>query len=78
MTIQTQNTLYTLHDAGDGGYLISGHPKYCPRPILVTLERPLRVGQSAVFRYNERPFIGCRSHLITSAVQRIGGEGWHN
>ena len=42
--VQTHNHLYTLTDAGDGGWYISGHPKYCPSPLLCTLRRPPSVG----------------------------------
>lgn len=30
--IQTENTLYTLEHPSEDGWLISGHPKYCPTP----------------------------------------------
>ena len=33
MQFQTKNTLYTLTQDGNGDYLISGHPTYCPFPV---------------------------------------------
>lgn len=33
--VTTRNHIYTLENRGDGEVLISGHPKYCPMPVLV-------------------------------------------
>lgn len=35
--VHTKNRTYMLENCGDGQVLISGHPKYCPRPLLVKL-----------------------------------------
>ncbi len=73
MTFKTLNTLYTLTDAGDGGFLIMGNPDYCPKPTLVTLEGEVKVGESVVFRYvraEDRP--QCKSRtVLTSRVISI-------
>lgn len=37
LEIETQNRLYTLRHQGSGQFLISGHPKFCPEPTLVTV-----------------------------------------
>lgn len=51
MQIKTWNTLYTINDGGDGGFLISGHEKYCPTPVLVTLKGEPKVGERIQFTY---------------------------
>jgi len=38
LLIHTQHTCYRIVILEDGRALISGHPQYCPRPILVQLE----------------------------------------
>ena len=35
--IQTQNHRYTAVLLEDGSALISGHPQYCPQPVLVSI-----------------------------------------
>ena len=35
--VTTQHRCYSLENYGNGQVLISGHPKYCPQPVLVTL-----------------------------------------
>jgi hypothetical protein len=37
LEIQTQNRCYTLVNRGQGQALISGHPQFCPEPVLVTI-----------------------------------------
>ena len=51
MTFTTLNHTYTLVDAGDWGWLISGHPKYCPTPTLVRLMGEVKVGCSVIASY---------------------------
>lgn len=48
MIFRTWNTVYTLRDMGDGGWLISGHAKYCPVPVPCTLKEPVTVGRRVV------------------------------
>ncbi|GEM_PF-422549 len=36
LEIETQNRFYTLEHRPDG-YYISGHPKYCPEPVKVSI-----------------------------------------
>jgi hypothetical protein len=38
LEIETQNRLYTLVHRGGGEALLSGHPEYCPQPVLVRIE----------------------------------------
>lgn len=35
LEVQTRYRLYLLQNRGDGRMLIFGHPKHCPRPVLV-------------------------------------------
>jgi hypothetical protein len=37
LEIVTQNRWYTLVMLGDGHALISGHPEFCPEPVLVRI-----------------------------------------
>ena len=37
LEVQTQHRLYTVVNCSDGWVLISGHPKYCPRPLPVRI-----------------------------------------
>src|SRR5579872_289950 len=38
LEIETQNRRYTVVNYGDGCVLISGHPEFCPEPVLVRIE----------------------------------------
>lgn len=37
LEVRTQNRAYTIHYKGDNQALISGHPVFCPEPVLVTI-----------------------------------------
>lgn len=39
--VTTANRTYTVENRGEGRMLISGHPKYCPAPVLVDQIGPL-------------------------------------
>ncbi|MGH9660175.1 MAG: hypothetical protein ACRD96_16620 [Bryobacteraceae bacterium] len=36
--VETQNRSYRIVNRGQGLALISGHPEFCPRPVLVRIE----------------------------------------
>ncbi len=38
LRVETQNRAYTLVHRGNGQVLISGHPMFCPEPVLVHIE----------------------------------------
>ncbi len=38
LEVQTQNRSYRLVNQGDGNVLISGHPRFCPEPVLVHID----------------------------------------
>lgn len=71
MRFMTRNTLYTLTDCGDGAFLIQGHDRYCPRPILVSLAQPVETGKIVAFTYREEPPVGVKRTVLTSPVQWI-------
>jgi hypothetical protein len=35
--VKTKHRCYVIENRGNGQVLISGHPEYCPRPVLVKL-----------------------------------------
>lgn len=37
LEIETENRAYTIQYQGQGQALISGHPVFCPEPVLVTI-----------------------------------------
>lgn len=37
LEVETQNHSYVLVHLGEGKALLSGHPKYCPTPVLVRI-----------------------------------------
>ena len=38
LRVDTQNRSYTIVHCGHGHALISGHPQFCPEPVLVKIE----------------------------------------
>lgn len=77
LQIQTQNHCYTAVMMGAGQALISGHPKYCPQPVLVAIAGSTWGGSML-----KRRFVGRGMHLefchpeysapiVTSRVQEI-------
>ena len=37
LEVETRNHVYHIENRGDGEVLISGHPEFCPEPVLVNL-----------------------------------------
>ena len=37
LEIETRNHFYKLQNQGDGKALLAGHPRYCPRPVPVSI-----------------------------------------
>lgn len=74
MMFETQNRIYVLDDKGDGAFLISGHPKYCPVPTLVTLPNGMpKVGKRLLFQTMQGPRKG--KLTITSQVIQVSNVG---
>ncbi len=77
LEIQTQHRWYTVINCGHGWVLISGHPKYCPQPLLVRI-----LGSNWGGSMLKTAFIGRSMHLefqhpeydapvITSRIREI-------
>jgi len=62
LEVDTQNHRYTVVNRGQGQALISGHPQYCPEPVLVSIVGSTWGGSMVKMR-----FIGRGMHL----------EFWH-
>jgi hypothetical protein len=77
LQIQTQHHCYTAVLLNEGSALISGHPRYCPQPVLVTITGSTWGGSML-----KRRFVGrgmrlefChpeyRTPIVTSTIQEI-------
>jgi hypothetical protein len=71
MKVHTRHTIYTLTDAGDGAFLISGHQIYCPEPLLVRLFEPPQIGRSVIFRPIDVDVRRVTDHVVTTPVVMI-------
>lgn len=49
--IETDHHTYRVENRGDGRALISGHPKYCPEPVLVDLHGATAGGAMLKMRF---------------------------
>lgn len=58
LEIETQNRWYRIENLGRGKALISGHPQFCPDPVLVSIEGCTWGGSMLKVR-----FIGRGMHL---------------
>jgi hypothetical protein len=52
--VETAHTTYRVENRGEGKILISGHPDYCPEPVLVELHGSTGGRAILKFRYIER------------------------
>jgi len=77
LEVQTQHRWYTVINCGDGWVLISGHPKYCPRPLLVrilgsnwggAMLKMRFIGRSMHLEFKHPEY---RSPIITSRIVEI-------
>ena len=77
LQIQTQHHCYTLVLVGDSSALISGHPQYCPRPVLVAIAGSTWggsmlklhfVGRGMHLEFHHPEY---RTPIVTSPVQEI-------
>jgi hypothetical protein len=48
LEVETGHTTYRLENRGEGKVVISGHPEYCPEPVLVDFQGS--VGGSALLK----------------------------
>ena len=51
LEIQTQHRWYTVVHCGDGQAWISGHPEFCPQPVLVRISGSTWGGSMLKLRY---------------------------
>lgn len=58
LEIETQNRFYVLVYQGEGRFLISGHPRFCPEPTLVTV-----AGSNWGGSMLKRAYVGRGMHL---------------
>jgi len=77
LEIQTQHTSYTLVVCGEGWALISGHPKYCPQPLLVrilgsnwggSMLKTAFIGRSMRLEFKHPEY---RTPIVTSRITAI-------
>lgn len=77
LTVWTQNHVYTVEMCGQNQALISGHPRFCPEPILVRIEgstwggsalkrRFIGRGMCLEFRHAQYP-----TPIVTSRIVEI-------
>ncbi len=74
--VETQNRFYRIVNRGGGSALISGHPKFCPRPVLVKIHGSNWGGSMLKLRFIGRgmhlEFLHPRFHtIITSRIVEI-------
>jgi hypothetical protein len=77
LEVETQNRSYTIVLCGPGKALISGHPRYCPKPVLVKIEgsnwggsilKPSFVGRGMHLEFRHPEF---EQPIITSRILEI-------
>ena len=81
LQIQTQNHCYTAvlltDDANEGSALISGHPQFCPQPVLVAISGSTWGGSMLKRRYVGRGMHlefchpAYKTPIVTSAIKDI-------
>lgn len=77
LQIQTENHLYTAVLVDDDSALISGHPEYCPQPVLVAIAGSTWGGSMLKRRFVGRGMRLEFSHpeyktpIVTSSIQEI-------
>lgn len=77
LEVETQNRSYTIVNCGAGEVLISGHPEYCPEPVLVKIEgsnwggsmlKPSFVGRGMHLEFRHPDY---KRPIITSRILEI-------
>ena len=77
LEIETQNRSYTIVLYESGAALISGHPRYCPEPVLVKIEgsnwggsmlKPSYVGRGMHLEFRHPEY---EQPIITSRILEI-------
>jgi hypothetical protein len=77
LEVETRNRWYTLVLQRDGAALISGHPQYCPEPVLVQINgsnwggsmiKTAYLGRGMHLEFRHPNYEGA---IVTSAIQDI-------
>jgi hypothetical protein len=77
LEIQTRHRSYTMVNCGGGLALISGHPEFCPRPVLVrilgsnwggSMLKTSFIGRSMHLEFRHPKY---RTPIVTSTIQEI-------
>jgi hypothetical protein len=77
LEIQTRHRSYTMVNCGGGLALISGHPEFCPRPVLVrilgsnwggSMLKTSFIGRSMHLEFRHPEY---RTPIVTSTIQEI-------
>jgi hypothetical protein len=77
LQIRTQHHFYTARLLGDSLAMISGHPKYCPKPVQVTIAgstwggsmiKSRFIGRGMHLEFHHPAFCG---PIVTSPIQEI-------
>lgn len=77
LEIETQNRSYRVVNQGNGKALISGHPEFCPEPVLVRIEgsnwggtmlKPAYVGRGMHLEFRHPAY---QAPIITSRIVEI-------
>src|ERR1700687_2485176 len=77
LEIQTQNHRYTAVFLSESQVLISGHPEYCPEPVLVAIAGSTWGGSMLKLRYIGRGMhlefchTEYRTPIVTSRIQEV-------
>jgi len=83
LEIQTQHHRYTAVFLGESQVLISGHPEYCPEPVLVAIAGSTWGGSMLKLRYIGRGMHlefchpEYRTPIITSRIQEVRERRHH-
>jgi len=77
LEVETRNRWYTVVVQRDGQALISGHPEFCPEPVLVYIHgsnwggsmlKVAYLGRGMHMEYRHPAYHGC---IVTSVIQDI-------
>ena len=77
LEVRTQNRAYTIQYRGSGQALISGHPVFCPEPVLVNIHGSTWGGSMLKERYIGRGMHlefchpEYRTPIVTSRIQEV-------
>ena len=80
LEVQTCQRRYTIVNQGDGDALISGHPEYCPDPVLVKIHgstwggsmlKELFIGRGMHLEFRHPKFLPITTSRILDVRERL-------